>query len=250
MPRARGEAIVESGRPAKQLDRFIARYSTEVARLARQVLAVMRRRLPGATELVYDNYNALAIGFGASDRSSEAVFSIALYPRWVSLFFLDGARLSDPDRLLKGSGSTVRHIMLMSASRLDEPGVQSLMSQALERAGVTMSGGTSASSSNRSRRASARGVPPRSRLTSHLALQEIDDALERIEPENGGHRGPEVRVRVDVVKDPPAARRFQIFDPADVETRGVDDPFCRGDGRRRDLGERQELDWWSRRRLV
>jgi hypothetical protein len=102
MPRARGEAIVEGGRPAKQLDRFIARYSTDVARLARQVLAVLRRRHPGATELVYDNYNALAIGFGPGDRSSDAVFSIALYPRWVSLFFLDGARLSDPDRLLKG----------------------------------------------------------------------------------------------------------------------------------------------------
>ena len=142
MPRARGEAIVESGRPAKQLDRFIARYSTDVARLARQVLAVMRHRHPGATELVYDNYNALAIGFAPGDRSSEAVFSIALYPRWVSLFFLDGARLSDPDRLLKGSGSKVRHIVLASASRLDEPGVQALMSQALTRAGTTMSGGT------------------------------------------------------------------------------------------------------------
>jgi hypothetical protein len=141
MPRPRGEAIVEGDRAAKQLDRFIARYSPDVARLARQVLAGMRRRLPGATELVYDNYNALAIGFGPSERSSEAVFSVALYPRWVSLFFLDGARLSDLDRLLKGSGSKVRHVVLTSASRLDEPGVKALIGQALEGGGIAKSRG-------------------------------------------------------------------------------------------------------------
>jgi hypothetical protein len=62
----------------------------------------MRRRLPGATELIYDNYNALAIGFGPGERSSDAVFSIAVWPRWVSLFFLRGTRLHDPGKLLKG----------------------------------------------------------------------------------------------------------------------------------------------------
>jgi len=50
----------------------------------------MRARLPGAVELVYDNHNALAIGFGPTERASDAVFSIALFPRWVSLFFLRG----------------------------------------------------------------------------------------------------------------------------------------------------------------
>src|ERR1039458_9537409 len=65
-------------------------------------------RLPGAVQLVYDNYNALVIGFGPSERASEASFSIVLYPRWVTLFFLQGAGLPDPRRLLKGSGKVVR----------------------------------------------------------------------------------------------------------------------------------------------
>ena len=47
----------------------------------------MRARLPGATELVYDTYNALAIGFGPSEKASDAIFSIVLYPRYVTLFF-------------------------------------------------------------------------------------------------------------------------------------------------------------------
>ena len=96
----------------------------------------MRKRLPGAVELVYDNYNALAIGFGPSERASEVIFSIALYPRWVTLFFLQGANLKDPQKLLKGSGKRVRHIVLASHAALDEPGIQALMAQALKSAVV------------------------------------------------------------------------------------------------------------------
>ncbi len=51
----------------------------------------MRSYLPGATELVYDNYNALAIGFGPSERASEAIFSIALYPALGQPVFLAGS---------------------------------------------------------------------------------------------------------------------------------------------------------------
>ena len=117
-----------------QLDTFIDKYSPEVAAVAREALAKMQDRLPGTVELVYDNYNALAIGFGPSERASEAIFSIALYPRWVSLFFLRGAGLRDPHGILKGSGKVVRHIVLKDASTLDEPAVRELMTQALDRA--------------------------------------------------------------------------------------------------------------------
>ena len=38
--------------------------------------------------MVYDNYNGLVIGFGPSHKPSLAIFSIALFPRRVILFFL------------------------------------------------------------------------------------------------------------------------------------------------------------------
>src|ERR1019366_2895467 len=120
--------------PEIQLDAFLDKYTPAVATLARACLAKMRSRLPGAVQLVYDNYNALAIGFGPSEHASEAVFSIALYPRWVTLFFLQGAGLPDPKHLLKGSGKVVRYIVLASAADLDQPAVQGLMATALKRA--------------------------------------------------------------------------------------------------------------------
>ena len=104
----------------QQLASFIAKYTPEIASLAEAILGRMRKLYPTALELVYDNYNALAIGFAPAERSSEAIFSIALYPKWVSLFFLQAKGLPDPGNILKGSGSVARHVVLASAAMLDE----------------------------------------------------------------------------------------------------------------------------------
>jgi hypothetical protein len=116
-----------------QLDTFLDKFTPDIAAQARTALRKMRARLPGAIELVYDNYNALAIGFAPTERTSEAIFSIALFPRWVSLFFLqNGARLRDPEGLLAGSGKQARHIKLKDPALLDSPALQDLIAQALE----------------------------------------------------------------------------------------------------------------------
>src|SRR5258705_10135072 len=114
--------------PSAQLAGFLAKFTPEVAALARAALATMRTRLPGAIELVYDNYNALAIGFAPTGRASDAVFSIAVFPRRLILCFLQtGAQLPDPDGLLQGTGKRVRHIALESPRVLDTPAVCALM---------------------------------------------------------------------------------------------------------------------------
>jgi hypothetical protein len=119
--------------PASQLDAFIAKFDPTIAAEVRKVLAAMRRRLKGAQELVYDNYNALAVGFGPTDRAGDIVFSIAVYPRWMSLFFFSGARLRDPQRVLKGTGTRTRHIVLSDgAATLAQPAVSNLIDQALK----------------------------------------------------------------------------------------------------------------------
>jgi len=99
----------------EQLDQFIDRFSPEVAANARVALAMVAARLPGAVRLVYDNYNALAIGFGPNEHVRAAVCSIALYPRWVSLFLTNGPSLPDPESLLEGQGSVVRDVKLTPA---------------------------------------------------------------------------------------------------------------------------------------
>ena len=62
--------------PEEQRDSFIAKFTHEVGAVAQAAFAKLRKRLPGAIVLVYDNYNALAIGFGPTDRASEAICSL------------------------------------------------------------------------------------------------------------------------------------------------------------------------------
>ena len=119
----------------QQLDSFLAKYDPEIAKSARRALAKMRKHLPGAVEVVYDNYNALAIGFGPNEKASLAIFSIVLFPSWVNLFFLQGAKLPDPAHRLKGSGNMVRSLRLEDGT-LDDPEIHKLMEGALHRARV------------------------------------------------------------------------------------------------------------------
>jgi len=132
--RTRGSAAT----PSAQVSRFMARYDADIVSVAIDARARLRRRMPGAHELVYDNYNALVIGFGPTERASDAVFSLALYARWVTLFFLFGATLPDPLGLLKGSGKQVRSIRLETASIVDTPGVRALIDAALAEADPPM----------------------------------------------------------------------------------------------------------------
>ncbi len=122
--------------PKKQLDSFLAKYNPKIASLARRALTIMRKRLPGSLEMIYDNYYALVIGFVPNERPSDAIFSIALYPDHVTLCFLQGASIPDPKHRLMGSGNVVRHIRLETAAILDDPEIVSLMNAALHRAKV------------------------------------------------------------------------------------------------------------------
>jgi hypothetical protein len=120
--------------PEQQLASFLASYSPDIASFAGTILAKMRKLYPTALELVYDNYNALAVGFSPTERASDAIFSIALYPRWVSLFFLQARGLPDLEMRLKGSGSVAKHIRLASSAVLDDPAIRTLMQEAVARA--------------------------------------------------------------------------------------------------------------------
>jgi len=123
-----------SASPAKQLDRFLAEYTPAIVRQTRAALAKMRKLLPaGTVEMVYDNYNALVIGFGATDRASEAVCSLAIFPEWVTLCFMWGKKLPDPKKLLNGGGNQVRHVRLADGVTLDDAPVKELIAQAVKR---------------------------------------------------------------------------------------------------------------------
>ena len=115
----------------RQIEGFLSKYTPELIAAGKDARKRMRERISGGTEFVYDNYNALVFGFGPTDRPSDAVLSLALMPRWVTLCFLKGAPLPDPKKLLRGSGNIVRNIRLDSVERLEDPDVRNLITEAI-----------------------------------------------------------------------------------------------------------------------
>ena len=120
--------------PERQLAAFLSKFTPEISALMEALHTKLQAFVPGAVRMVYDNYNALVIGFGPNDRASLAIFSIVLFPRWVTLCFLQGAKLPDPHRRLQGKGNVVRHMRLETLASLDDPDVQNLLNLALHRA--------------------------------------------------------------------------------------------------------------------
>jgi hypothetical protein len=114
----------------KARDAFIRKFDPSLAKLIRQALGALRARFPTAVELVYDNYNALAIGLSPNERTSEVVVSLAAYARGVNLYFMYGAHLDDPHGLLEGSGNQGRFVRLTSVEQFSDERIAALLDAA------------------------------------------------------------------------------------------------------------------------
>jgi hypothetical protein len=124
-------ASPKSADPEKQLDGFIAKFDPANQKLIRAVRKALQKKFRRANELVYDNYNFFVIGYGPSERPSEAVLSMAAGANGVGLCFLYGASLPDPKKILLGSGNQTRFIRLENVGVLKRPEVQALIDAAV-----------------------------------------------------------------------------------------------------------------------
>ena len=118
----------------RQLAAFIEKFDSKNAALIRSARKVLRKRLPTANELVYDNYNFFVIGYCSTERPSDCILSIAAGASGVGLSFYHGSTLPDPHKLLLGSGSQNRFIRIESAATLTLPEVEELVAAAIGQA--------------------------------------------------------------------------------------------------------------------
>jgi hypothetical protein len=157
-----------------QLASFFAKYEPAIAKIGKGLRAKLRARLPGLFEIVYvyENQNSLVISYSPTERGSDGLCGIALYPDCVKLFFGQGAQLSksDPNQLLQGSGKTVRHVVLNTVADFDSADIEVLMAAALKLAKLPLDAGANGSviikaeeQKQRSRRASKAARPASAR---------------------------------------------------------------------------------------
>ena len=121
--------------PDAQFSAFLSRFPPEIVALVKRCLPKLRRAFPVSYELVYDYSNSLVVSFSMSERGYEAIVAIAIFPRWVRLYF--DKSVPDPKGLLKGSGGKVRSVTLKAASDLDHGDIRALVKAAIKHSRVT-----------------------------------------------------------------------------------------------------------------
>ncbi len=112
---------------------IVAKHAPAHARLIAAARRVLRARMPTAVEMVYEYRAWLVTSFSPSGKGHEGVLAIRADADGVRLYFNQGKILSDPKKILRGSGSLVRFIPLERAPTLKHPEVEALIEEAIAR---------------------------------------------------------------------------------------------------------------------
>lgn len=121
-------------RVPRALTGFLRPYDRPLRQLALALREIVLDELAPCHENIYDAYSAVAVGYGTSDRLSDGIAHIAVYTKHVNLGFNEGVTLPDPDGLLIGKGSQIRHLTVRTAADLGRPEIRAFLRAARKEA--------------------------------------------------------------------------------------------------------------------
>ena len=120
--------------PRPEYLKFLSAYEPHITELALAVRKLVLEEAPDATELIYDAYSAVTVGYSFTGRPSDAFIHIAAYARWVNLGFNYGSQLEDPQKVLQGTGQWVRHIRIADTGEVKNPVLRRFVKSAIAQA--------------------------------------------------------------------------------------------------------------------
>ncbi|MBK7009753.1 MAG: hypothetical protein IPN73_16675 [Saprospiraceae bacterium] len=113
----------------KDLIKFLKPYDKNVVETTLLLRDFIIEQQPDCNELIYDNYNAVAIGFSTTDRQKELYCHVPVYTQYVNIGFNKGTQLDDLKGLLKGTGNSIRHITVYNLADFSEKYRKRLLKQ-------------------------------------------------------------------------------------------------------------------------
>lgn len=117
--------------PPAELIKFLKPYDHDIRDLALSLRSLVLEEMAPCHENIYDAYNAVAIGYGSTDRLKDGILHIAVYSKHVNLGFNHGATLDDPLGILSGTGKHIRHITIKAEEDVARPEIRSYIRRAL-----------------------------------------------------------------------------------------------------------------------
>ena len=88
-------------------------------------------RCPEANELIYDNFNALSLGWSLTDKVGHNICSVVVYRanQSVQFGFYWGNELSDPEKILIGGGKQYRYILVTDKNKFPKAYISKLINE-------------------------------------------------------------------------------------------------------------------------
>ncbi|MBI4902261.1 MAG: DUF1801 domain-containing protein [Acidobacteria bacterium] len=121
--------------PDPRLLEFLAAYDPPIGELALALRAVILEEAPEAVESIYDAYSAVAVGYSFTGKFGDGFLHIASYAKHVNLGFNNGATMADPNNVLVGKGSRIRHVKFVPGGVVETPWLRRYVRAAIESAG-------------------------------------------------------------------------------------------------------------------
>ena len=116
----------------KDLQRFLKPFDKQINETVLWLREFIWDIYPGCNELIYDNYNALAIGWSPTDRVGHTFCSIAVgrTSKNIHFGFYWGGQIADPEKRLIGEGNQYRYFLVESISTFPKAYMKKLMKDA------------------------------------------------------------------------------------------------------------------------
>ena len=116
----------------KELLKFLSAFDDEERKLALWLREFVWDLYPNTNELIYDNYNALAIGWSPTDRVGHTFCSLAIgrTSKNVHFGFYWGNEISDPKKILIGNGKQYRYILVKNKKGFPKTYIKKLIKDA------------------------------------------------------------------------------------------------------------------------
>ena len=116
----------------KDLLKFLKPFPPEIQETALWLRLFVWELYPQANELIYDNYNALALGWSPTDKAGHTFCSVAVgrSSHNIHFGFYWGAELKDTQKLLLGEGNQYRYILVKGPADFPKTYITKLLKEA------------------------------------------------------------------------------------------------------------------------
>ena len=118
-------------KPHSDLNIFLKPYEPTIQELVLALREFVLGVVPATNELIWDNYNAVAIAYSKSEKLKDAFCHIAIYAHHVNFGFNRGAELTKRELKLNGSGKLIRHIRITSIEDFQSADLKKMVYEAV-----------------------------------------------------------------------------------------------------------------------